>query len=86
MNGPVWWWAAGLGALVLVLSLFRRPLSALIGLLARSGVGLVFLWLFQGVGEFLGIQLGVNLLNSLVLGALGVPGFALLLMAQWAVG
>ena len=38
---------------------------------------------FRGVGTLLGVNLGVNLLNGLVLGALGLPGFALLLMAQW---
>ena len=36
------------------------------------------------VGAVLGVTLGVNLLNGLVLGALGPPGFALLLLTQWA--
>ena len=81
MNGWVWWAAAG--AAVLVLALCRRPLAVLCRLAVRSGLGLVFLWLFQGLGTLLGVQLGVNLLNGLVLGALGIPGFALLLMTQW---
>ncbi len=84
MNQPALM-GAGLAVLALAAVLFRRPLSALLGLLARSGVGLIFLWLFQNVSGFLGVQLGVNLLNGLVLGALGAPGFALLLMTQWAV-
>ena len=83
MTGWVWWAAAG--AALVALALFRRPLGALCRLAVRSGLGLVFLWLFQGLGGLLGIHLGVNLLNSLILGALGLPGFALLLMAQWAV-
>ena len=82
MRGWVWW-AAG-GAALLALALCRRPLGALCRLLVRSGLGLVFLWVFQGFGALLGVELGVNLLNGLVLGALGLPGFALLLMAQWA--
>ena len=82
---PAALWAGALAALLLAALLFRRPLSALLGLLARSGVGLIFLWLFQGVSGLVGVQLGVNLLNGLVLGLLGAPGFALLLMAQWAV-
>ena len=82
MSGWGWWAAA---AAVIALALCRRPLGALCRLAVRSGLGLVFLWLFRGLGGLLGVQLGVNLLNSLVLGALGVPGFALLLMAQWAV-
>lgn len=81
MSGWIWWVAAG--AAVLALALCRRPLGALCRVAARSGLGLVFLWLFQGVGSFLGVHLGVNLLNGLVLGLLGVPGFALLLMTQW---
>ena len=81
MTGWGWWAAAG--AAVLMLALFRRPLEALCRLAGRSGLGLVFLWLFQGLGGLLGVRLGVNLLNSLILGALGVPGFALLLLVQW---
>ena len=81
MSGWVWW-AAG-GAALLALALCRRPLAALCRLVVRSGLGLVFLWLFRGLGGLLGVTLGVNLLNGLVLGALGAPGFALLLMAQW---
>ena len=83
MTGWGWWAAAA--AAVLMLVLFRRPLESLCRLAVRSGLGLVFLWLFQGLGGLLGVRLGVNLLNSLILGALGAPGFALLLMVQWAI-
>jgi inhibitor of the pro-sigma K processing machinery len=31
----------------------------------------------------IGVSLGVNLFNAAVLGALGVPGLALLMMTQW---
>ena len=81
MTGWGWWAAAG--AVVLMLTLFRRPLESLCRLAFRSGLGLAFLWLFQGLGGLLGVRLGVNLLNSLILGALGAPGFALLLLVQW---
>lgn len=81
MSGWVWWAAGGLA---LVLALGHRPLGALCRLIVRSGIGLVFLWLFQGLGTLLGVSLGVNLLNGLVLGALGLPGLGLLLMTQWA--
>ena len=83
MTGWGWWAAAG--AVVLMLVLFRRPLESLFRLAVRSGLGMVFLWLFQGLGGLLGVHLGVNLLNSLILGALGAPGFALLLLVQWTV-
>lgn len=80
MSGWIWWAAGGL---VLVLALCRRPLGTLCRLAVRSGIGLVFLWLFQGLGTLLGVSLGVNLLNGLVLGALGLPGLGLLLLTQW---
>ena len=83
MSGWIWWAAAG--GLVLALAFCRRPLSALCRLAVRSGLGMVFLWLFQSMGTLLGVRLGVNLLNGLVLGALGAPGFALLLMTQWVI-
>ena len=68
---------------LMLLILFRRPLGRLGRLLFRSGVGLAFLWLIRGVSPLIGVHLGVNLLNAAVLGVLGVPGFALLMMVQW---
>ena len=60
-----------------------RPVMKLLGLLLRSSAALLLLKLLQQAGGFLGISLGVNLCNALILGLLGVPGFALLLMLQW---
>ena len=80
-----WAWAGVAAAALLALILARRPLGALGRLLGRSGLGLAFLWIFQSLGSWMGAQLGANLLNALVLGVLGIPGFALLLMVQWLV-
>ena len=33
-----------------------------------------------------GITLGVNLFNAALIGALGLPGFLLLLLSQWVLG
>ena len=49
----------------------------------RTGLGLGALTLFSGIGESIGVHLGVNLVNGMLLGALGVPGFGLLLMLNW---
>ena len=67
-------------AAVIALVVFHKALGKLLGFLARTGVGLVFLALFSHIGGFF----GVNLLNAAVLGLLGVPGFGLLLMLHWA--
>lgn len=49
----------------------------------RTGVGLGALALFSGIGESIGVHLGVNLVNGMLLGLLGAPGFGLLLMLNW---
>ena len=72
----------GAGILILLVVL-RRPLKGLGRLAARSGLWLGFLWLFQSIGSLVGVTLGVNLFNAAVLGVLGVPGLALLMMTQW---
>ena len=82
LPGYAAWCLAGLvlcGALLLL----RRPLACLLRLVFRSGAGLAALALFSQVGHLMGVTLGVNLVNALVLGLLGVPGFGLLLMLQW---
>lgn len=75
-----------LGGLVLVVAMaaLQKPLRGLVRLLAHTGVGLAVLWLFGRVGGLIGVTLGVNLFNALVLGVLGAPGFGLLLMLSWA--
>ena len=83
MTAPdVHWLAVALLALS-ILALLHRPLGRLLRLAARSAVGLAVLALFSQVGQFIGVSLGVNLVNALILGVLGVPGFGLLLMLQW---
>jgi len=69
--------------LAIMLSALGRPLKWLFRLAARTGVGLGVLYLLSHVGGFLGLHLGVNLVNALVLGLLGVPGFGLLVMMNW---
>lgn len=81
-----WAWGGAAVAALLLLVLLRRPLGALGRLAIRSGLSMVLLWLLQGVWGVLGIHLGVNLANGLVLGLLGAPGLALLLMVQWLAG
>ncbi|MGN0985442.1 MAG: pro-sigmaK processing inhibitor BofA family protein [Candidatus Enterenecus sp.] len=84
MSGWAWAGAAAGGLLLAVL--LRRPLGWLGRLALRSGVWLAVLWLLRAVSPLLGIHLGVNLFNAVALGALGLPGLALLLMTQWIIG
>ena len=77
-------WLTGLLLIPTALFILRRPLGRLWRLGMRSAGGLAALALFSRIGQLLGISLGVNWLNALVLGLLGLPGFGLLLMLQWA--
>lgn len=62
-----------------VLLMLHRPLGFLLKLLVRSSIALLLL---SGL-HLLWDGLGVNWFNALVLGGLGVPGFALLLILRW---
>ena len=64
-------WIVGGLILILLLAALRRPLEWLVRLAARTGVGLAALWALSGVGGLVGLHLGVNLVNALVLGVLG---------------
>ena len=70
----------GLAAMVLM----RKPLRWLLRLAGRTRAGLAGLFAFSQVGGLIGVTLGVNLVNALVVALLGLPGFGLLLMANWA--
>lgn len=76
------WLVGGLIFVVLLVAL-RRPLKWLMKLAVRTGVGLGLLYVLSRVGGFLGLNLGVNLVNALALGVLGLPGFGLLVLLSW---
>lgn len=77
-------WIVGGLILALALAALRRPLNALLRLALRTGAGLGVLYALSLTGGALGLRLGVNLANALVLGLLGAPGFGLLVMMDWA--
>lgn len=77
-------WIAGSGFALMLLIVLHRPLGRLWRLGVRSAVGLAVLGALGQVGSLTGVALGVNWVNALVLGALGLPGFGLLLMLDWA--
>lgn len=76
------WLVGGLIFVVLLVAL-RRPLKWLLKLAARTSVGLGLLYVLSRVGGLLGLNLGVNLVNALALGVLGLPGFGLLVLLSW---
>lgn len=76
----------GLVLLFLVVAcvrLFSAPLKVALRVLINSVLGFGALWLLNLTGGVTGIALGLNILNSLTVGILGVPGLFLLLLLQW---
>ena len=72
-------WGVAVMVALAALLLLHRPLGRLLRLAVRSSMGLAALALLNQIG----LGLGVNLVNALILGVLGVPGLGLLLMLQW---
>lgn len=75
------------GAVLLALLLAARVLAAPLRALGRAAVntalGLAALALLHATRTLTGFPLGLNLLNALVVGVLGLPGVGLLLLLQW---
>lgn len=69
--------------LIALLRVFSTPLRLALKLLANTLLGFLALWVVTLTSAFTGIALGLNLLNALVIGILGLPGFVLLLLVQW---
>lgn len=73
----------GLFFLIALLRVFQSPIKLAIKLLANTILGFAALWLVNLTAALTGIALGLNLLNALVVGILGLPGLILLLLLQW---
>ena len=77
-----------LGLLILfvvgaVIRLFRSPLKLALQVLGNTLLGFCALMALNLSSSVTGFALGVNLLNALVIGILGVPGLGLLVLVQW---
>lgn len=71
-------WASVLAAAAIAVILFRNVLWRGIKLAGRTALGGVCLAVLAQFSGLTGLSLGVNLVNALVLGVLGLPGFGLL--------
>ena len=73
----------GLFLLVAVVRLFRKPLKLALRVVLNSALGLGVLWLLNSTAPVTGLTLGVNWINALTEGVLGLPGLGLLLLVKW---
>ena len=69
--------------LFLTMKLLSSPLRIAFRAALNTLLGLGALLLVEATGGITGLSLGVNLVNAVVVGLLGVPGLGLLFLAQW---
>ena len=68
---------------ILILKILTKPICWIFKLLLNAAFGFVLLFLVNFFGDPVGIYIGVNFVNALVAGFLGVPGVILLVVLQF---
>lgn len=73
----------GLFLLWLLIKLFTKPIKLLIKLGINTAIGYIALLLLNKFGAIIGISLGLNWVNALIIGVFGYPGLILLLLLKY---
>ena len=73
-------------AVLLGIRLFTKSIKWIFKLLLNTALGYVLLFVVNFVGSWVGISITVNWFTALVVGVLGIPGAALLILANWFMG
>ena len=66
----------------LIIKVFATPIKWAFKLLINTILGFVILFLFNFLGEYIGITITVGWVSALVAGVLGIPGIILLLLIE----
>lgn len=66
----------------LIIKVFATPIKWAFKLLLNTVLGFLILFLFNFLGEYIGITLSVGWVSALVAGVLGIPGIILLLLIE----
>lgn len=69
--------------LFILFKILKKPVKLIFRLLLNTVAGFISLFAINYFGSFLGISLGVNWLNAIVIGVLGLPGVVLLLLLKY---
>ncbi len=71
---------------ILVLVVFiilKKPIKIILKLVLNTVVGFIALFALNWLGAFVGITVAINWINAVIVGVLGVPGVALILLINW---
>lgn len=74
--------AAVIAVIVLLIKILSAPIKLVFKLLLNALFGFIILFVFNFFGAFINFTLGVNWLNAIVVGFLGVPGVILLILLK----
>ena len=70
-------------AVFLILKLLTAPIRFAAKMLINALVGFAVLFLLNFVGGIVGLSLGINWFNALIVGIFGAPGVVLLLLLKY---
>lgn len=70
-------------AVFLIIKLLTAPIRFAAKMLINALVGFVVLFLLNFAGSIVGLSLGINWFNALVVGIFGAPGVVLLLLLKY---
>ena len=68
---------------VLSFVIFGKSMKLIFKILINTALGFVALIIVNQIGAYIGVSIGINTLNAVIVGIFGLPGVALLLLLQW---
>ena len=73
-------------AILVIGKIFLFPLKLLFKLVLNTIIGGAIIYIINLIGANFGFHIGLNLITSLVVGILGIPGAILLIILQFIIG
>ena len=73
-------------AILIIGKLFLFPIKLLFKLVLNTIIGGAIIYIINLIGANFGFHIGLNLITSLVVGILGIPGAILLIILQFIIG
>ena len=73
-------------AILIIGKIFLFPIKLLLKLVLNTIIGGIIIYIINLIGGNFGFHIGLNLITSLVVGILGIPGAILLIILQFIIG
>lgn len=73
-------------AIFIIGKIFLFPIKKIIKLVLNTVIGGAIIYIINLVGANFGFHIGLNIITSLVVGILGIPGAILLVIVQFIIG